>query len=128
MKLTFQNIIDAKNSVLAVGNAKSIEGMPVQGKIAYKIKKFQDRFIKEFNVIEPLRVDIFKRFGKQDEKGYVSVFPEKFKEFQAEMKKFLETESETEAPLMELGMVDGISANDISCLEGNKMLKEIEEK
>jgi len=127
MKLTFQNIIDAKNAVLALGNVKSIEGMPISGAIRYKIEKFCKKFTKEFNIIEPLRIDVFKRFGKQDEKtGYVNVLPEKYKEFQEEIKKFLATESEMEGLDVDLNLVDGLSAVQMMELRGNKILKEIE--
>lgn len=127
MKLTIKNIIEAKDAVLALGNVKSVDGFPVQGQTAYKIKKFQDKFIKEFNTIDPSRIDIFKKHGKQNEKGYVTVLPEKFKEFQEEMGKFVAIETELDAPVFEIGIPDGMSANDITVLERNGILKEISE-
>lgn len=117
--------MNIKDAVLALGNVKSIEGMPLQGALAYKIKKFQDKYVKEYNILEPLKVEIFKRFGKEN-KGKIEIIPEKLPEFQAEIQKFYETETETDAPLLDVGKVDGVSASHLTVLEKNGIIKEIE--
>jgi iron-sulfur cluster repair protein YtfE (RIC family) len=127
MKLSVQNVIDAKEAMLNLARARSVDNYPIQGKLAYTIKRFHEKFVKEFNIVEPLRIELFKKFGTQDEKGMIKVFPEKLKEFQDEMKVFLENESEIEAPMIELGMVDGMSVNDIILLEKNNIIKDVPE-
>lgn len=101
MKLKNIQIVNAKTALSNLG----AERLPI--KVAYAVTKNFQKLDAEIRIFENMRLEIFKRFGKENDKGMIEVLPERQAEFQKEMNDLLEIEIEVD--------ILSINLKDVEC-------------
>lgn len=100
MKLKNIQIVNAKTALTNLG----AERLPI--KVAYAVTKNFQKLDADIRTFESLRLDIFKRWGKENDQGMISILPEHQKEFETDMNDLLMLEIEVDILQVNLNNVD----------------------
>jgi len=86
MKLYLRQLVSARESLQQFGGEK----LPV--KLAYRIQRNLRKINNELQDFEEARLELVRKYGKQNEKGFMEVVPENMEAFNADLKTLLDEE------------------------------------
>jgi len=119
MKVKLRKLWDSQKAIMKVAS----KDLPI--KLAYWVGRDVDRVERELRDINKSRVELVKKFGKEDEKKKTwTVTPENAEVFEKEFEAFLETEVEVDIKQFEIEEFSSIQLSGEECNAINFMLKQ----